>query len=150
VVDEAQRRFPDMVLRKVNTKHIKEDLNTFVRLYNEGLRGMWGFVPLSDSEAKAVADSLKYLIIPELTTVIELEGKPVAICFAMLDFNPIIKKIKGKLFPFGFFHLLWGKKALKKCRIIGAYVTPEFQRWGLGVLLMSRMLPDCLKWGMQS
>lgn len=149
VVDEIHRRFPNIVLRRVNTKHIKQDLDTFVRLYNEGLRGVWGFVPMSDGEAKAVADSLKYLIIPELTTVIELDGKPVAICFAMLDFNPMIKKIKGRLFPFGIFHLLFRKRSIKKCRIIGAYVAPEYQRWGLGVLLMSRMLPDCLKWGMK-
>jgi GNAT superfamily N-acetyltransferase len=65
----------------------------------------------------------------------------------MLDYNPIIKKIKGKLFPFGALYLLFGRRWLKKVRIIGAYVSPEYQRWGLGIVLMSRMLPDILKWG---
>jgi GNAT superfamily N-acetyltransferase len=147
VVDEAHKRFPDMVTRRVNTKHIKQDLETFVHLYNEGLRSVWGFVPMSDTEAASVASSLKLLIIPELTTVIEIGGKAVAICFSMLDYNPIIKKINGNLFPFGIFYLLFGKRTIKKARIIGAYVSPEYQRWGLGIVLMSRMLPDILNWG---
>lgn len=147
VVDEAHKRFPGMTTRRVDTKNIKADLDTFVKLYNEGLRTVWGFVPMSDSEAEAVASSLKLLIIPELTTVIEVDSKPVAICFAMLDYNPIIKKINGNLFPFGIFYLLFGKRRIKKVRIIGAYVSPEYQRWGLGIVLMSRMLPDILNWG---
>lgn len=146
-VDEAHRRFPNMVVRPVNTRHIKKDLDAFVKLYNEGLRSVWGFVPMSDSEAASVASSLKLLIIPELTTVIELDGKAVAICFGMLDYNPIIKKIKGNLFPFGIFQLLWGKRSIKKVRIIGAYVSPEMQKWGLGIVLLSRMFPDILKRG---
>ncbi len=146
-VDEANRRFPNMVIRRGNTKNLKRDLDAFVHLYNEGLRGIWGFVPMSDSEAASVAASLKLLIVPEMTTVVELDGKIVAVCFGMLDFNPIIKKINGRLFPFGVFHLLFGRKKIKKVRIIGTYVSPEFQRWGLGVVLLSRMLPDILNWG---
>ena len=28
-------------------------------------------------------------------------------------------------------------------------VSPEYQRWGLGVVLMSRMVPEVLKWGIE-
>jgi GNAT superfamily N-acetyltransferase len=148
-VDEANRRFPNMVIRRGNTKNLKADLDAFVRLYNDGLRGIWGFVPMSDSEAASVAESLKMLIVPEMTTVIELDGKVVAVCFGMLDYNPIIKKINGRLFPFGALRILFGRRKLTKVRIIGTYVSPEFQRWGLGVVLLSRMLPDILKWGIK-
>jgi hypothetical protein len=73
--------------------------------------------------------------------VIEIDGKAVAICFAMLDYNPIIKKIHGKLFPFGIFYLLFGKRSIKKVRIIGAYVSTEMQKWGLGIVLLSQWSP---------
>ncbi len=148
-VDYAETRFPNMVVRRGNTKNLKADLESFVRLYNEGLRATWGFVPLSESEADEVASSLKLLIVPEMTTVIEIDGKAVGVCFGMLDYNPIIKKINGRLFPFGVFHLMFGRRRLKKVRLIGTYVAPEYQRWGLGIVLLSRMLPDILAWGIK-
>ncbi len=149
MADEAKRRFPNLNIRRGNTKNLKADLDAFVRLYNDGLRGMWGFVPMTDSEAAEVAKSLKLLIVAEMTSVVEIDGKVVGVCFGMLDYNPIIKKIKGKLFPFGFLSILFGRKKLKKIRLIGTYVAPEYQKWGIGLLLVARLLPDALSMGIE-
>ena len=57
---------------------------------------------------------------------------PVGSGFGLLDFNPIIKKIGGKLFPFGWFHLLMGKKNLECVRIISTNVLLRVPEVGLG------------------
>ena len=54
----------------------------------------------------------------------------------MLDFNPRIKEIDGRLFPFGWLRLLTGRRRLKRIRMLSTNVRPEYQRWGLGLLLM--------------
>jgi GNAT superfamily N-acetyltransferase len=79
----------------------------------------------------------------------EIEGRPVATTFGLLDYNPLIKKIDGKLFPFGFLTLLLGRKKIKKVRLISTNVIPEYQRWGLGIVLMERLVDDCLAWGIE-
>lgn len=149
IVDQTKQRL-EMTIRPWHKgKKFKDDVEAFLSLYNNSLLGKWGFVPMTDSEVRHVADGLGSLVLPDLTTVIEVKGKPVAIAFGLLDYNPIIKKIKGKLFPFGLLRLLFSRKNLKKIRIVGAFVVPEYQRWGLSLVLISRLLPDMQKWGIE-
>jgi len=71
----------------------------------------------------------------------------VGVGLGLPDYNPIIKKIDGKLFPFGFLSILFGRKKIKKIRLVSTNVVPEWQRWGLGLVLLNRMLPDCMARG---
>jgi GNAT superfamily N-acetyltransferase len=84
-----------------------------------------------------------------MTTIIEIEEEPVAVVFGMLDYNPIIKKIDGKLFPFGFLRVIFGRKRLETVRMVGTYVVPKYQKWGLGLVLMFRVIPDARNWGIK-
>ena len=51
-----------------------------------------------------------------------------------------IKAINGRLFPFGFIRLLANRRAIKQIRVISAQVVPEFQRQGLGPILITQLL----------
>jgi GNAT superfamily N-acetyltransferase len=134
-------------VRPVNRKNFAREVMLFLRIYNLSLQGTWGFVPLSDAECKAIGASMKILINPRTTSVIEVEGEPVGVGLGLPDYNPIIKKIDGRLFPFGWLRLLLERKKITKMRIVSTNVLPEWQRFGLGLVLLERMLPDCLALG---
>ena len=70
-------------------------------------------------------------------------------CFGLLDYNPRIKEIDGRLFPFGFIHLLRNKCEIKKIRLISTNVLPEYQMHGLGLVLMHGIVPKAMEWGIQ-
>ena len=146
VIEEVKRRF-NVTLRKVDRRRLREEAMLFVRLYNEALVATWGFVPMTPAEAEHTADGLKLLIDPDLTTVVEVEGRPVGVVLGLLDYNPIIKKIDGRLFPFGFLRLLLERRKIKRVRIVSNNILPEYQRWGLGLVAANRLLPDCLRRG---
>ena len=146
IADEAKKRF-NINVRRISKKHFARDVESFLKIYNQALPGTWGFVPLTDGELKHMAGGLKQLIVPEITTIAEIDGKPIGCVFGLLDYNPIIKKIDGRLFPFGFMHLLFGRKKLNKMRLVSTNVLPEYQRWGIGVVLISRLKEDALNWG---
>jgi len=148
IAEEAKRRF-DIKVRRISKKNFKQDVDSFLKIYNAALPGQWGFTPMSDGEVKATASALKFLIMPELTTMAEIDGRPVGTVFGLLDYNPLIKKINGKLFPFGFLKLLAGRKKMKKIRLISTNVIPEYQRWGIGIVLMERLVDDCIEWGVE-
>ncbi|MCA9127583.1 MAG: hypothetical protein KDB22_10880 [Planctomycetales bacterium] len=148
VIDELKRRF-NVVVRPFNTKRFKEEVNLFLDIYNKSLVGTWGFVPLSDAEVAHQAKGLKHLLLPELTTVIEVDGKPIGAGLGLLDYNSVIKKINGRLFPFGFIQLLTSKRKLNRIRLLSTNVLPAYQKWGFGLLALERMLPDVLKLGIQ-
>ena len=148
IAEEARKRF-NVDVRPIDKKRFREDVDNCLDIYNAALPGQWGFTPMSAGELKATAGGLKQLIVSEMTTIAEVEGRPVGVVFGLLDYNPIIKKIDGRLFPFGFLRILFGRKKIKKIRLISTNVIPEYQRWGLGLVLMNRLVPDVLKWGIQ-
>ncbi|QDU95022.1 GNAT family N-acetyltransferase [Lignipirellula cremea] len=148
VIGECQKRFK-ITLRKVDRKNFLNDVRMFLDIYNKSMVGTWGFVPMSDKECTHMAASLRWLIVPEMTTVAEVDGKPIGVAFGLLDYNPTIKKIDGSLFPFGFLRLLMSKKHIQRVRVISTNVLPEYQRWGVGLLLLSRLVPDVRAWGVK-
>jgi GNAT superfamily N-acetyltransferase len=147
VIGELKRRF-NVKVRPFNPKKFLDEVKLFLNIYNKSLVGTWGFVPLSENEVLHQAAGLRHLLVPDMTTIIEVDGKPVGAGLGLLDFNPIIKEIGGRLFPFGFLKLIFGKKRLKRVRMMSTNVIPEYQKWGFGVLALERMLPDALKMGL--
>jgi len=148
VIEEASKRF-GVICRPLDRKKFDKDVRVFLNIYNQSLQGTWGYVPMSEGEVDHQAKGLKLLMVPELTSIAEIDGRPVGAGFGLLDFNPIIKRINGKLFPFGWFHLLFGKKKLTRLRLISTNVLPEYQKWGLGLVTLSRILPDAIAYGIQ-
>ena len=69
----------------------------------------------------------------------EIEGRLVAIVLSLPDYNPLIKQIDGRLFPFGFFRLLLGRRKIKKVRILATSVLPEYQLMGVSMVLLRAM-----------
>lgn len=144
----AKDRF-DVKVRIMNRKLFTQEVQMFLRVYNESMAGMWGFVPLSAAEIKELSAGLKYLLMPELSLVAEVDGVPIGACLGLLDYNPRIKRINGRLFPFGFIHLLRNRQSIKKLRVLSINVVPEYQRWGLGVVLLGSLIEPMQRWGIQ-
>jgi GNAT superfamily N-acetyltransferase len=148
IIDECKKRF-DIKMRRMSRAKFKQEVRAFLDIYNQALIGTWGFVPLSEAEVAHMADEMKHLIVPEMTTIAEIDGRAVGAQFGLLDYNTRIKQIDGRLFPFGFIRLLWNKKAIKRVRLISTNVIPEYQKWGLGLVISSRLLPEAIAWGIE-
>lgn len=138
-----------VTVRPLDRSRFEEEVRMFLDIYNASLSGTWGFVPLQSGEVQHMAQSLKHLIVPELSLIAEVDGKPIGSVFCLLDYNPRIKMINGKLFPFGFARLLWNKRGIKRMRAISTNVIPEYQAWGVGLVLMGALLPQLYEWGME-
>jgi hypothetical protein len=74
-----------------------------------------------------------------MACIIEVDDKMVGAAFSIPDYNPRIKRIDGRLFPFGFLRLLWNKRSIKKVRNIASNVSPEYQLMGLLLVLAKEM-----------
>lgn len=148
IVREATRRF-DIHVRHLDRSRFHEEVETFLHIYNASLEGTWGFTPLSAGEIEHMSAAMRRLIVPELTTVAEVHGQPVGAAFGLLDYNPRIKLIDGRLFPFGFIRLLTRRRRIQRIRLISTNVLPEYQRWGVGVVVLARLVPEVLAWGIK-
>ena len=148
VADQIIERY-NLRVRPLNRKRFFEDVKGFLSIYNRSLGNTWGFVPMSDREMEHSARGLQHLIVPELAMAIEMDGRMVGANFALLDYNPRIREIDGRLFPFGFIHLLRNKRAIKRIRMISTNVLPEYQLHGLGLVLLHGVAPCAREWGIE-
>ncbi len=148
VIDEATRRFK-VKCRPIDSKQFAKDVRSFLEIYNQSLQQTWGYVPMSEREIDHQSKGLKHLIVPELTSIAEIDGKPVGAGFGLLDFNQLIKRIDGRLLPLGWLTLLTKKRQIDRLRLISTNVLPEYQKWGLGLVTLARILPDAIAFGIQ-
>ena len=92
---------------------------------------------------------MRRLLIPELALFAEADGKLAGVILGLPDYNDRIKQIDGRLFPFGFLKLLSRKQDFRRIRVVSINVLPEFQRWGLGLVLMRGLVPKVMELGIQ-
>jgi GNAT superfamily N-acetyltransferase len=136
-------------LRPVNKRRFREDVEAFLSIYNRSLASTWGFVPMSAEEVRHMAGGLRRLIVPELALAAEIDGQLVGAVFGLPDYNPRIKEIDGRLFPFGFLRLLRNKRGIKRIRVISTNVVPEYQRLGVGLVMIHGLVPKAIEWGIE-
>ncbi|TWU50929.1 hypothetical protein Poly51_42220 [Rubripirellula tenax] len=146
VINEATRRFK-VTCRPIDRSKFAADVRSFLEIYNLSLQQTWGYVPMSEAEIRVQSGGLKHLIVPELTSIAEIDGQAVGAGFGLLDYNQVIKEIDGRLLPFGWLKLITGKKKIDRLRLISTNVLPEYQKWGLGLVTLARILPDAIKFG---
>jgi len=136
-------------IRPLDRAHFHRDVMTFLNVYNLSLVNTWGFVPMSEAEVRHMAKGLERLLVPELALAAEIDGRVVGAVLGLPDYNPRIRQIDGRLFPLGFLRLLRNKQAIRKIRLISTNVLPEYQRYGVGLTLMSALVPAVMNWGIQ-
>ena len=109
VSEQIAERY-NVKVRPMDVSRFREEVEAFLSIYNRSLTQHWGFVPLSPSEVAYVAAHMRRLIAPELAVAAEIDGKLVGAVLCLPDYNPRIKRIDGRLWPFGFVRLLWNPR----------------------------------------
>lgn len=136
-------------LRPLDRSRFIEEVEAFLDVFNRSLSNTWGFVPMTAAEVRHAAQGLRHLIVPELALAAEVDGKLVGAVLCLPDYNPRIKKIDGRLFPFGALRLLYRKQSIPRIRVLSANVLPEYQLLGVGLVLLSGLVPKAIGWGIK-
>ena len=80
-------------------------------ILNNAWSDNWGFVPFTDREIAYAAKKMKPIVHEELNMIAEVDGEPVAFMLTFPDMNAVLKRIGGRLLPFGWLKMLrWLKK----------------------------------------
>lgn len=121
----------NIVTRKINMKDLDNEVKRIEKVYNDAWEKNWGFVPLTTEEFEFFKGNLKALVDPDIVFFAEVEGDPAGFSLALPDYNQIFKKLNGRLFPFGVFKILTGKKKIDVMRIWSMGVRYKYQKRGV-------------------
>lgn len=113
-------------------------------LLNEAYAPLFGYTELSDRQIDEYVDRYLPLIDKQLIPIVENEkGEIIGVAITMGSLSHALQKARGKLFPFGWYHLL---KALKwkpeeKVEMLLIAVRPDYQGLGVNALFFNDLIP---------
>jgi GNAT superfamily N-acetyltransferase len=147
IAEGVRRREPKLVVRPIRMNKFDEDLAIVKTIYNGAWEKNWGFVPMTSEEIDAMAKKLKPIIYPPYILFAEVDGKPAAFHLALPDFNQVLVKMGGSLFPFGWLKFITEKKKIDRCRTMALGVLPEYRKRGFDAVLYYEAMKEGIRIG---
>jgi hypothetical protein len=130
-------------------KEIKPYIIPVLELMNETFRVIYGSYELDREEMESFAAEYMTILDVEFLKVVTDQGKVVAFLIALPDVGPGMQKARGRLFPFGIFHLLREMKKTDFIVLMLGGIKPSHQGTGLDVLMGVKMLESAAKRGIK-
>jgi GNAT superfamily N-acetyltransferase len=138
LTDRVQQRY-GVTIRRAQMNHFEEEITTIVKVANHSIAGNWGYYPITDAEARAIARDLRPILDPSVVLIAQgPDGQPVGFSVAFPDVNVLLRGLGGHLLPFGWLKLLLGLRRVRQYRLWALGVVPEYQGKAVDALLYRR------------
>jgi len=134
IAERARTKY-GITIRKMSRRHLRRDMDEFAKVYNAAWSGNWGFVPYSKEDLDELARTYQLVYSRDWFMVAEIDGETVAMAISVPDINQVLKKMKGRLLPFGWWHFLNKNRIMDGVRVGFLGVMPEHQHTGAAALL---------------
>ncbi|MFZ2095569.1 MAG: hypothetical protein WAV05_02915 [Anaerolineales bacterium] len=127
------------IARYKSRSDLRHLVTKFKDLYNGMIEGTSGNIPITDDEAKSIADQLVWFANPRLIKVIMKDETPVGFLFAYPDISAAVQHTRGRIFPFGWIRLLTEMRRTEWVNINGAGILEDYRGLGGTAILFSEM-----------
>ncbi|MDI6049950.1 GTP cyclohydrolase [Flavobacterium sp. XS2P24] len=136
--DLVKRRYQLSPLNFKTTKEVMPHVDKMFDLFNESYASLSSFVAISDVQKEYFKKKYISFINPEFIKFVEdKDHNIVAFSIVMPSFSEALQKSKGKLFPFGFLHLLKAKNQSKDMIFYLIGVHPDYQNKAVTAIIFN-------------
>ncbi len=149
IYERARRRGQFEVMEFASKKEVKPWIYPILHLMNECYmqNNIYGFAPLEEKEMDALAKKYLPVLDPHFVKAVVKDGEVVSFIIAMPDMSAGIRKARGRLFPFGFIHILRSAKKTKQLDLLLGAVKDKYRGQGLDVMMGVKMIESARKAG---
>ena len=117
---------------------------------NEAFKPLFGYSELNEKQIDLYVNTyIPFIDLKLVSLITDANGKLICVGISMPSLSKALQKAKGKLFPFGWFHLLkalkWKKPDTLDLMLVG--VLPEYQGKGINAVLFYDLLPNYISEG---
>ncbi len=136
----VQERYKLKLLHFKNAREMQPYIKPVFDLLEESYKELETYVPISEEQKAFYAKKYSKILNPDFINFIEDgEGELCAFAITMPSYAKALQKAGGKLFPFGFFHLLKAQKVNDTVEFILIGVHPKYQRKGITAIIFREM-----------
>jgi len=123
---------PEITVRHMRKREFEAEVRRFMEVYNEAWEKNWGFVPLTDSELKQYAKDLKPILDENWALIAERpDGEVMGAALTLPDYNQVLKRVNGRLLPFGWITALRARKEINTVRVFALGVKKAYRHTGV-------------------
>lgn len=156
-VPEKARRVADLVMQRyklhfADIDKLKKDpakVREFFDVYNRSFSGrVHNFIPFTDEEiGEEAREVMPFLSNRTSCIVLDENDNVAAFGITFPSISSALQKARGKLFPFGWFHLLKALHNYELCDLMLNGAAPEWQGRGISSVYYREMADKSLKTG---
>jgi GNAT superfamily N-acetyltransferase len=128
--------------RCADLSRFREEVALIVKIYNEAWSENWGFLPLTEDDADAIAESLKPIVDPGIVRFAYVGGEPVAVFGGIPDPNWALRP-RWKWYGDGdivrLVRVLLMRRHIPRVRIMFFGIRPQWRRIGVDAVLFQEL-----------
>lgn len=151
-IPEKMVRICEIVKKKYNVRNIKytsakalvKDYGQAIfQLINEAYSQLYGYSPLTPRQIDHyISMYLPVLRLENVSLIVDADNTLIGVGIAMPSMSKALQRSRGKLFPFGWYHLLKGLKGKNDVvDLLLVAIKPEYQSKGVNSLLFNDLIP---------
>jgi len=146
----VEKKLKLRVVKYTSGKKIKNDYGVALfELINEAYDQLYGYSPLTNKQINYYIDQyLPILKLENVSVIVDENDRLVGVGISIPSMTKALQKSRGRLFPFGWYHLLkgmYGKNDTVDLLLVA--VRPELQGKGVNALLFTDLIPVFAKNG---
>ena len=151
IFERARKRGNFTVIEFRKRKELKPWIRPILALMNECYTGsnIYGFAPLEEKEMDDLAKRYWSVLDPRFIKIVTKDGEPAAFVVGIPDMTAGIQKARGRLFPFGFIHILRASKKTRQLDLLLGAVKEKYRGMGLDVMMGFKMLTSAREAGFE-
>ncbi|WP_010522493.1 GNAT family N-acetyltransferase [Aquimarina agarivorans] len=140
VANIIQTRYKLKIIKFKKNKEILPYVNRMFELLNKTYDSLQTFVPIQQYQIDHYKKKYLPFVNPDYITCVANEhNEVIAFSIIMPSFSKALQKAGGKLFPFGFLHILKAQRINDTAAFYLIGVDPEYQNKGVAALIFKEM-----------
>ena len=157
-VPDKLKRMSSLILKKYDLKILDakkaKDVLPYAKgmfyVLNEAFKSLYGFVPLTDKQIeKYTKDYFSAVDVKFICFVLDKNNEVAGFGISIYSLSEALQKANGKLFPFGFIHILKALRKNNKVDMLLQAVKPEYQNKGIATIFYSEMMQSYIDNGVE-
>ncbi|MFO7882546.1 MAG: hypothetical protein R6U52_08435 [Kosmotogaceae bacterium] len=131
LIEKAMKRY-NIHVTSPDAKDLNKTAHDMRKVMENSIPDEWvGVRPPTQEQMLGIVKEMKRFADPDLAAIAYKGDQPIGFSVAIPNYNPLFKKMNGKLMPFGWLIFLLGKKTVKTFRSITVFVDKAFQGKGV-------------------
>ncbi|MEL6343128.1 MAG: GNAT family N-acetyltransferase [Myxococcota bacterium] len=134
------------VFRPFDMRRFAEETERIREVLNAAMQENYLYMPMTAEQARFQLGPLKMIMDPSLVMMAEHDGDAIGVTLCLPDINPMLRQMRSRLWPWGWWTALRMRRRLKGASIIIILVKPAYQSRGV-TRVLTYLLMQALQQG---